>query len=42
MKTAFAYWNDRIAPVFDTAQKIRIVEYQSAAIIVEKTETISS
>jgi len=26
MKTAFAYWDSRIAPVFDVARLIRIVE----------------
>jgi predicted Fe-Mo cluster-binding NifX family protein len=42
MKTAFAYWNDRIAPVFDTAQQIHVVEYLGAVIIAENKETIPS
>jgi predicted Fe-Mo cluster-binding NifX family protein len=28
MKTAFAYWDNRIAPVFDTARQIHVVEVQ--------------
>lgn len=40
MKTAFAYWDDRIAPVFDTARQINIVEAESGNIISESQETI--
>jgi len=32
-KTAFAYWENRIAPVFDTARDIHIVEVESGKII---------
>ncbi|MEI6208483.1 MAG: NifB/NifX family molybdenum-iron cluster-binding protein [Desulfuromonadales bacterium] len=42
MKTAFAYWNKRIAPVFDTAHKIKVVETESERIICEKLETMES
>lgn len=40
MKTAFAYWDDRIAPVFDTAGRIRIVETDSGRIIRETNEPL--
>ena len=33
MKIAFATWNNRIAPVFDVARWIHLVETQSGAII---------
>ncbi|MFA6008951.1 MAG: NifB/NifX family molybdenum-iron cluster-binding protein [Desulfobacteraceae bacterium] len=42
MKTAFATWNDRIAPVFDTAQTIHVVEFQGVDITDEKNEAIGS
>ncbi len=32
MKTAFPYWHNRIAPVFDTARQILIVELESGMI----------
>jgi len=32
-KTAFAYWDDRIAPVFDTARRIHVVEADSGKIV---------
>lgn len=35
MKTAFAYWDNRIAPVFDTARHIRIVESDDGRIVGE-------
>jgi predicted Fe-Mo cluster-binding NifX family protein len=35
MKVAFAYWEKRIAPVFDTARDIHIVEVESGRIIGE-------
>ncbi len=35
MKIAFANWNDRIAPVFDTASQIRIVEVEAGRILSE-------
>lgn len=34
-KTAFSYWNDRIAPLFDTAILIHFVETESGLIIHE-------
>lgn len=42
MKTAFATWNDRIAPVFDTAQTIHIVEFQGTAITDERKEILGA
>lgn len=33
MKIAFACWEDRIAPVFDTARQIRLVEFDSGNIV---------
>ena len=41
MKAAFAYWENRIAPVFDTAQHIHIVEVESGRIVGESLATIS-
>lgn len=41
MKTAFAYWDNRIAPVFDTARQIRVVEVQAGQLISEAQETLS-
>jgi predicted Fe-Mo cluster-binding NifX family protein len=35
MKTAFAIWNNRIAPVFDVARQIHIVESESGGVIRE-------
>ncbi len=40
MKTAFAYWDDRIAPVFDTARQVHVVEAASGRIIRESQETL--
>ena len=40
MKTAFTYWNNRIAPVFDTARQIRVIETESGQIIRETLETM--
>lgn len=37
---AFAYWNDRIAPVFDTARDFCIVETQSGNIVRETGEKL--
>ncbi|NLN60371.1 MAG: hypothetical protein GX147_06655 [Deltaproteobacteria bacterium] len=34
-KAAFAVWEDRIAPVFDTTRKIRLVEVESGEIVRE-------
>jgi predicted Fe-Mo cluster-binding NifX family protein len=41
MKTAFAVWNDRIAPVFDVARKIHIVESESGRIVGEAQEELT-
>ena len=40
MKTAFTFWNNRIAPVFDTARQIRVIETESGQIIRETLETM--
>ena len=40
MKAAFAYWDKRIAPVFDTARQIHLVEAESGRILVEAPETL--
>ena len=40
MKTAFSVWKDRIAPVFDVAREIRIVESKSGKIVREKRENL--
>jgi predicted Fe-Mo cluster-binding NifX family protein len=38
MKAAFAYWENRIAPVFDVARQIRVVEAESERIVAETEE----
>lgn len=40
MKTAFPHWDHRIAPVFDTARRIRVVETRSGRIVAETEEGI--
>jgi predicted Fe-Mo cluster-binding NifX family protein len=40
MKAAFAVWNNRIAPVFDVARDIRLVETESGHIICETDERL--
>jgi predicted Fe-Mo cluster-binding NifX family protein len=40
MKTAFAVWNNRIAPVFDTARQIHVVEAESGQIDREMQEPL--
>ncbi len=40
MKIAFAYWDKRIAPVFDTARQIHVVKAKSGRIISEVQETL--
>ena len=42
MKTAFTYWNKRIAPVFDTAHHIKVIETESELIISAKLEVLES
>jgi hypothetical protein len=41
MKTAFAYWDDRIAPVFDIARRIHVVEADSERIVAETGEVLA-
>ncbi|MBN1828866.1 MAG: NifB/NifX family molybdenum-iron cluster-binding protein [Deltaproteobacteria bacterium] len=41
MKTAFAYWENRIAPVFDIARQIHIVESEEGLIIAEMEEILA-
>ncbi len=38
-KVAFAYWGNRIAPVFDIAQQIKILDVESGRIVREYQET---
>ncbi len=40
MKAAFAHWDGRIAPVFDTAGRVRIIEVQAGRIVGEAHETL--
>lgn len=40
MKTAFAYWDNRIAPVFDTARYIHVVEVESGKLVGETQENL--
>ncbi|MFH0729010.1 MAG: NifB/NifX family molybdenum-iron cluster-binding protein [Pseudomonadota bacterium] len=40
MKTAFAYWDNRIAPVFDTAVQVHLVETEAGRIIGETQATL--
>jgi len=39
-KAAFAYWNDRIAPVFDNARQIRIVEAEKGCVVTEAEDVL--
>jgi predicted Fe-Mo cluster-binding NifX family protein len=41
MKAAFACWDDRIAPVFDTTRQVHVIEAESGQIIGERQETLS-
>jgi predicted Fe-Mo cluster-binding NifX family protein len=40
MKAAFATWNNRIAPVFDVARQVHIMQTESGRVICETRETI--
>jgi predicted Fe-Mo cluster-binding NifX family protein len=40
MKAAFAYWDNRIAPVFDTGRQIHVVEAESGRIVAETKEVL--
>jgi predicted Fe-Mo cluster-binding NifX family protein len=42
MKTAFAYWNKRIAPVFDTGRQIRVIETEAGWLVRETLATLES
>ncbi len=42
MKTAFAYWDNRIAPVFDIARQIHVVETESGRIVAETEESFAN
>jgi predicted Fe-Mo cluster-binding NifX family protein len=41
MKTAFPFWDKRIAPVFDTARQIHLVEAESGEIVSESQEPLA-
>ena len=41
MKTAFAFWENRIAPVFDTARQVYIVEAELRRIVREGQESLA-
>lgn len=40
MKAAFAVWNNRIAPVFDVAREIRLIEAESGNVLTERDEKL--
>ena len=40
MKTAFSIWEDRIAPVFDTADQMLVVESDDARMVSQTRETL--
>jgi predicted Fe-Mo cluster-binding NifX family protein len=40
MKTAFAHWDHRIAPVFDTARQIYLIEADSGQVVEQTQETL--
>lgn len=42
MKAAFTYWENRIAPVFDVARQIHIVEAESGQIVAESEEVLAN
>jgi predicted Fe-Mo cluster-binding NifX family protein len=41
MKAAFTYWDNRIAPVFDTARQVYVVETESGKIVSETEDLLS-
>jgi predicted Fe-Mo cluster-binding NifX family protein len=41
MKAAFAHWDHRIAPVFDTARRIHVAETESGRIVAEREEVLA-
>jgi predicted Fe-Mo cluster-binding NifX family protein len=40
MKTAFAYWENRVAPVFDTACLMHVIVVEQGVIVSETRETL--
>ncbi len=40
MKAAFSVWNDRIAPVFDVARHVYLIEVEEGEIVGEQHETL--
>jgi predicted Fe-Mo cluster-binding NifX family protein len=42
MKAAFATWNDRVAPVFDVAREIHLVNARSGCVLEESRENLPS
>jgi predicted Fe-Mo cluster-binding NifX family protein len=42
MKAAFAIWNNRVAPVFDVAHEIRLIETDGRKVVGESLERLSS
>jgi predicted Fe-Mo cluster-binding NifX family protein len=40
-RTAFACWDDRVAPVFDTALQVRVVEVESGQVVRETMEPLA-
>jgi predicted Fe-Mo cluster-binding NifX family protein len=41
MKAAFAHWDNRIAPVFDIARQVHVVEAESGRIVAETEEALA-
>lgn len=42
MKAAFSYWENRIAPVFDTTREIRLIESESGQVVNSRAVTLSA
>ncbi|MBN1504692.1 MAG: hypothetical protein JW952_06515 [Candidatus Eisenbacteria bacterium] len=41
MKAAFSHWDNRIAPVFDTARQIRLIEAEGGGIVSQTEELLT-
>ncbi len=41
MKAAFAHWDHRIAPVFDTARRVHVAEAEAGRIVAQKEEILA-
>jgi len=41
MKAAFAHWDNRIAPVFDVARRLHIVETEADQVVAESEESLA-